>query len=336
MRSLVFALGLMLCPPLAATPALAGRDPAAVAKAHLLTGSRYFQQGDFAKALKEFEAGRKAKPMPALEYGAARCFEILERYDEAIAAYRLYLKEAPGAKDAEEVRQHVDELSRRAALAKTAAPAPLALPAAAPTPAPTAVAPAPPLVAAAPPAASSVARARVAPAPAPTVAAPPPAAAPPTASAAPPKEAAPPPATIAPPPAAAASAPVMTPASSADEGPARRNARLVKAGIALVAVGGAIAIAGGIGFGVPAKGASDALVDAANRRAAYDPSLQRNGQTYQEMMYVSIAAGSVVAVAGAVMAIIGVKLSHGSRTASVRLAPLAATRTAGVTLEGRF
>ena len=96
MRSSLGLLGILA---MGLLPAMAqAEDAATAAKKHLAAGGAYFQQNDFANALKEFEQGRKAKPLPALDYGIARCLEIMERFPEAVGAYERYLKEAPKAK----------------------------------------------------------------------------------------------------------------------------------------------------------------------------------------------------------------------------------------------
>src|SRR5262249_13978210 len=119
LRRLSGALLLVILPIASADAAHEGHrgESVAVAKAHLESGMRYFQQNDYAKALEEFEAGHKPKALPALEDGMARCFEIMERYSEAVAAYERYLKESQKAKDADKVRATIAELKTKYATA---------------------------------------------------------------------------------------------------------------------------------------------------------------------------------------------------------------------------
>jgi hypothetical protein len=94
------------------------RDDASAAR-HLAAGSKLFQDGNYAGALSEFEAGRKLKPLPALDYGIARSLDLLGRHADAIPVYQRYLYEADaGSATLTEVRQRLDELE-----AEEAAPA---------------------------------------------------------------------------------------------------------------------------------------------------------------------------------------------------------------------
>jgi tetratricopeptide (TPR) repeat protein len=85
-----------------------------IAQRHFQAGSERYNARAYEEALREFEAARGAKPVPALDYNIGRCYDRLERYPEAVAAYRRYLAAEPEASDAAEVRERVRVLEARA------------------------------------------------------------------------------------------------------------------------------------------------------------------------------------------------------------------------------
>jgi hypothetical protein len=122
----------------------------------------------------------------------------------------------------------------------------------------------------------------------------------------------------------------------------------MKAGIALLASGAAVGLAGGIGFGLAAKSANDGILDEAKNHAVFDPSLEDSVHLYQNLMIASIALGGALAVTGAVLTGIGAKAAsspssdsgrsdHSRLSApSIRITPFASAHNAGALLEGRF
>jgi tetratricopeptide (TPR) repeat protein len=63
------------------------------ARRHFQLGSAHYNAQEYELALAEFEKARVIKPLPALDFNIARCLERLERYRDAIDAYRRYLAE---------------------------------------------------------------------------------------------------------------------------------------------------------------------------------------------------------------------------------------------------
>src|SRR5690348_8716902 len=109
-------LALLLAP--AAARADGDDDPdTEIAQRHFARGSASYNHADYELALREFQAARRAKPLPPLDFNIGRCLDRLERWRDAAAAYRRYLAEAPAAPDAAEVRARVEELERRLAQA---------------------------------------------------------------------------------------------------------------------------------------------------------------------------------------------------------------------------
>jgi tetratricopeptide (TPR) repeat protein len=82
-----------------------------VARRHFQAGRVFYDQAEYDRALDEFQAARRVRPHPALDFNIARCLDRLERWQEAIAAYRRYLASQPP--DAEEMRTRIGQLEER-------------------------------------------------------------------------------------------------------------------------------------------------------------------------------------------------------------------------------
>jgi tetratricopeptide (TPR) repeat protein len=86
-----------------------------VARKHFEKGSEHYRAGHYDLALEEFEASRRAKKLPAFDYNIGRCLDRLERYADAVAAYRRYVDAAPFDTDAPDVKARIAELEARLA-----------------------------------------------------------------------------------------------------------------------------------------------------------------------------------------------------------------------------
>jgi hypothetical protein len=62
-----------------------------IARRHFDAGPQAYDQHDYVVALKELEAARTVRALPALDYDIARCLDRMERPAEAIDAYERYL-----------------------------------------------------------------------------------------------------------------------------------------------------------------------------------------------------------------------------------------------------
>lgn len=137
------------------------------ARRHFQEGIERYNKLEFAAALKEFQAARLIKGLPAFDYNIGRCLDRMERYEEAVVAYERYVTLAPQAADAAEIRERIRTLKERHAAIEgervAPGPAPPSAPAA-PAERPV-VAPPPPTLA--PPAAAPIAPPPAAPASAP-------------------------------------------------------------------------------------------------------------------------------------------------------------------------
>jgi len=54
-------------------------------------GAQAFQNKEYAKAIEKFEAAYKIEEIPNLLYNIAKCYEKLEKYDEAIKNYKKFV-----------------------------------------------------------------------------------------------------------------------------------------------------------------------------------------------------------------------------------------------------
>jgi tetratricopeptide (TPR) repeat protein len=92
-----------------------------IARRHFEAGRVHYAGGDYRGALDEFLAARKVHPAAALDYNIARCYDRMERADEAIANYQQYLLSQPA--DAAEVHERIETLKSR--MQPAASPAPV-------------------------------------------------------------------------------------------------------------------------------------------------------------------------------------------------------------------
>jgi len=104
-----------------ASPALALDDPdTEVARRHFEKGRTFYDGHDYRHALDEFQAAKRAKPAPGLDYNIARCYDRLEEYDHAVEHYQLFLTARPDAPDAAEIKERIATLKSRIVLEKPA------------------------------------------------------------------------------------------------------------------------------------------------------------------------------------------------------------------------
>jgi tetratricopeptide (TPR) repeat protein len=77
-------------------------------------GVEAYEKGDYAAALRAFEAAWAEAPNPELQFNMARCHERLFQWDAAAESYETYLAAKKNAPDAYEIKARVAELRRRA------------------------------------------------------------------------------------------------------------------------------------------------------------------------------------------------------------------------------
>ncbi len=124
----VLAATLAYVPSAAAqTPTQADED---AAKAHFLAGQAYYEQANYADAVKEFSEAHRLSQRPDLLYNISVCYERLGRWDDAIASLQQYLTERPDAPDRQVIDSRIKSYQQRrdqeAAARAAAAPPPVA------------------------------------------------------------------------------------------------------------------------------------------------------------------------------------------------------------------
>ncbi len=100
-RSVLFAL-LILC-------SAARADDETLSRDHYQLGSDYYAQAHYREALREFQAGLGLSQRPAFLFNIARCYEKLEDWEKAAAAYESYLPTAD-ATERQELNEHIASL----------------------------------------------------------------------------------------------------------------------------------------------------------------------------------------------------------------------------------
>jgi tetratricopeptide (TPR) repeat protein len=130
-------------------------DRAAQAKQHYETGMAHFQLEEWDKAIEEWEAGFRAKPVPQFLYNIAQAYRLSKRPEKALAFYQKYLHMDPKAPNKAEVDRHIASLTKVVAEQQKTASAPPTEPM--PKPAETTPVKPPPAVVVTPPAASTAA-----------------------------------------------------------------------------------------------------------------------------------------------------------------------------------
>jgi len=120
------ALAVLACLNVLAPRAVGQTDErAAQAKQHYETGMAHFQLEEWDKAIEEWEAGFRTKPVPQFLYNIAQAYRLSKRPEKALAFYQKYLRMDPKAPNKAEVDRHIAQLTRIVAEnAKTASSPP--------------------------------------------------------------------------------------------------------------------------------------------------------------------------------------------------------------------
>jgi tetratricopeptide (TPR) repeat protein len=79
----------------AAAPALA--DDVTSARAHYKRGTTLYDLGKYREAAREYEAAFEAKDDPALLFNIGQAYRLARDYDEAIRAYKSFLRRLPNS-----------------------------------------------------------------------------------------------------------------------------------------------------------------------------------------------------------------------------------------------
>jgi tetratricopeptide (TPR) repeat protein len=102
--ALVLSL-LALCPS-------AHADDIAEAREHFRKGSKAFDLGHYADAIKEYEAAYDIKEDPALLFNIAQAYRLEGDNQNAIRVYKSFLHHLPNARNRPEVERRIEELQK--------------------------------------------------------------------------------------------------------------------------------------------------------------------------------------------------------------------------------
>jgi tetratricopeptide (TPR) repeat protein len=106
---------LMATAPLARPIPAAAQDSSSLAMPIFEAGQAYYKQGDYDKALEQFEEAYRLQPLPELLYNIGQCHERLQDLPAAIEAYERYLEKAPEAEDRQAVEEKIKKLKEKLA-----------------------------------------------------------------------------------------------------------------------------------------------------------------------------------------------------------------------------
>lgn len=88
------------------------KDDAALERAMEVyeSGKAHFQKAEYEEALADFQEASTLFASPDFQYNIGRCYEELDRYEDAVRAFEIYLRAKPNAADAGDVRERIGRL----------------------------------------------------------------------------------------------------------------------------------------------------------------------------------------------------------------------------------
>jgi tetratricopeptide (TPR) repeat protein len=95
------------------------------AQQHFERGERYFAVGRFADAIVEYQLAYDADPLPEFLFDLGQAHRNLRHYDEAIFAFRKYLRLKPDAENRAQVERLIADLETARAAERAIAPTPM-------------------------------------------------------------------------------------------------------------------------------------------------------------------------------------------------------------------
>jgi tetratricopeptide (TPR) repeat protein len=104
---------LVVCAAMWAGGSVARADDLEAAKAHFAVAQAYYDEANYADALKEFKEAYRLSKRPALLYNIGACHERLDQLSDAIEAFEQYLREMPTASDRVQVQTRIKNLAKR-------------------------------------------------------------------------------------------------------------------------------------------------------------------------------------------------------------------------------
>jgi tetratricopeptide (TPR) repeat protein len=280
-------------------------DPKTAAKEHYNRGTSFYDLGRYDDAAKEFEAAYQLKNDPAFLYNLAQSYRQAGNHERAVHFYKTYLRyvpKAPNRADIEEKIKSEEQLAAKGTGTGTQPP-----PGTGTTPPPGTGTTPPPGTGTTPPPGTGTE---------PTVVLPPPNTG------------------MTPPPGTGNAPPIGYPAEvpPADPGRKFRIAGLATGGA------GAVMLLVGIVEGFRAKAASDDIEKAAMAGMAFDPEVQKRGQSAEKAEKIFTVLGLIAAAGGVGLYFYGNHVTAAAETTTwrVSLAPVIAPDQGGATLRISF
>jgi tetratricopeptide (TPR) repeat protein len=221
-------------------------------------GTELYNEAKFEEALEAFQEAATLYASPDFQFNIAKCYERLNKYEDAIRSYELYLRTAEDSGDRAVIEASIADLKRRIEERD------------------------------------------------------------------------------------AAEAEANKNPEPVDTGPKKPPGRaLVITGGALLGIGAAVALGGGLGFGIPVSSANGKLGDVAGGNPdgltfAEADELANKAQMNQTLELVMIGVGGALVVTGAALLGVGMSKKKKANTARVQVAPSWGRTGAGLTLSGRF
>jgi|GEM_PF-1727581 tetratricopeptide (TPR) repeat protein len=80
---------------------------------HFRRGKVAFDLGHFAEALKQYESAYRLLPAPKMLFNIGQCYRNLNRYEQALFAFRRYRRELPNAPNIQAVEKLLVELKEK-------------------------------------------------------------------------------------------------------------------------------------------------------------------------------------------------------------------------------
>jgi tetratricopeptide (TPR) repeat protein len=222
-------------------------------------GTELYNEAKFEEALEAFQEAATLYASPDFQFNIAKCYERLNKYEDAIRSYELYLRTAEDSGDRAVIEASIADLKRRIEERD-----------------------------------------------------------------------------------AAAAEANKDPEPDPDTGPKKPPGRaLVIAGGALLGVGAAVALGGGLGFGIPVSRDNAILGEVADGNPdrltfAEADALADQARQNQTLELVMIGVGGALVLTGAVLLGVGMSKKKKANTARLQVAPTWGRTGAGLTLSGRF
>jgi tetratricopeptide (TPR) repeat protein len=85
----------------------AAEDDLGAARRLFSSGSKHFDLGEYDQALADFKEAYRIREDPVFLYNIAQCHRLLKHHEEALRAYKTYLRRAPESPVRAEVEQRI-------------------------------------------------------------------------------------------------------------------------------------------------------------------------------------------------------------------------------------